>query len=209
MQSKFNSKVSIPIVIDEHGTLANNESESVGIFANSFFSSLRWCLMPVIKSHRNEVSLESITVTVMCVHVGGISFRIGYYWWIFANSFQGIFSFTWWIIFWTHSMGYIPSSRRQSTGTPFFKKGYKFEAENFVVKVLKRVICKRVLQFVLQKSIIPPQQQGFVPGRSIISYYQPSEMRDWKVIECWNSEGFNVSRSCKSIWSSANVETTS
>lgn len=74
-------------------------------------------------------------------------------------------------------MGYLPSAWRQSTVTPIFKKGDKLKAENYrpisltsvVVKVLERVISKQVLQFALRESIIPPQQHGFVPGRSIIT----------------------------------------
>ncbi|XP_025833181.1 uncharacterized protein LOC112905276 [Agrilus planipennis] len=73
--------------------------------------------------------------------------------------------------------GTIPENWRRATITPIFKKGSRHLASNYrpisltsaTCKVLERLLAKEILEFALQKGIIPPQQHGFVPGRSISS----------------------------------------
>lgn len=73
--------------------------------------------------------------------------------------------------------GTIPDVWRRAVVTPIHKKGSKHQLGNYrpisltstVCKVLERLVVKHVLNFARRTNIIPEQQHGFVPGRSITS----------------------------------------
>jgi hypothetical protein len=60
---------------------------------------------------------------------------------------------------------------------PIFKKGDKFDAANYrpvsltslVVKAMESIIYDQVVRFLLDCDLIPLQQHGFLPGKSIQS----------------------------------------
>lgn len=71
----------------------------------------------------------------------------------------------------------LPASWRLAHVTPIFKKGDKFNPENYrpisvsssVRKLLERIIVKNLLPFLFENNIIPEHQHGFLPGRSVLT----------------------------------------
>ena len=63
------------------------------------------------------------------------------------------------------------------TVTPIFKKGDRYSASNYkpisltpiVVKIMERIIVTQIRAFCFDHNIIPKQQHGFTPGRSVIT----------------------------------------
>lgn len=61
--------------------------------------------------------------------------------------------------------------------TPVYKKGNKLLPSNYrpitltsvVSKVAERIIHSRILQFSLDSNILPYEQHGFIPGKSVIT----------------------------------------
>ena len=73
--------------------------------------------------------------------------------------------------------GQLPKAWLGSSVTPMYKKGDKLQADNYrpisiaptVVKIAEKIILNKLLPFALNTGIIPVQQHGFVPGRSVIT----------------------------------------
>src|SRR5699024_9386779 len=70
--------------------------------------------------------------------------------------------------------GELPLDWRTAIVKPIFKKGDKFDPDNYrpisltsiVVKLLETIIYDGILCFLTDRHIIPPQQHGFLPGKS-------------------------------------------
>jgi hypothetical protein len=73
--------------------------------------------------------------------------------------------------------GVLPPDWRSAIVRPTFKKGDKFDAANYrpvsltflVVKTIESIIYDQVVRFLLDCGLIPLQQHGFLPGKSIQS----------------------------------------
>jgi hypothetical protein len=73
--------------------------------------------------------------------------------------------------------GVLPPDWRSAIVRPIFKKGDKFDAANYrpvsltslVVKAMESIIYDQVVRFLLDCDLIPLQQHGFLPGKSIQS----------------------------------------
>ncbi|KAJ3646959.1 hypothetical protein Zmor_024514 [Zophobas morio] len=89
----------------------------------------------------------------------------------------------------------LPADWRTATVRPIFKKGDKFDATNYrpisltslIVKVMESIIYDRVIKFFVDYQLIPFQQHGFLPGKSIQSNLLCC-LSDWtKEIDAGNS----------------------
>ncbi|KAJ3665857.1 hypothetical protein Zmor_001324 [Zophobas morio] len=75
------------------------------------------------------------------------------------------------------SQGTLPSDWRIAIVRPIFKKGDKFCSTNYrpvsltslVVKIMESIIYESILKFVTEHQLVPMEQHGFLPGKSIIS----------------------------------------
>jgi hypothetical protein len=73
--------------------------------------------------------------------------------------------------------GVLPPDWRSAIVRPIFKEGDKFDAANYrpvsltflVVKAMESIIYDQVVRFLLDCDLIPLQQHGFLPGKSIQS----------------------------------------
>jgi hypothetical protein len=73
--------------------------------------------------------------------------------------------------------GVLPTDWRSAIVRPIFKKGDQFDAANYrpvsltslVVKAMESIIYDQVVRFLLDCGLIPWQQHGFLPGKSIQS----------------------------------------
>ncbi|KAJ3662053.1 hypothetical protein Zmor_006420 [Zophobas morio] len=82
--------------------------------------------------------------------------------------------------------GEVPENWRVATVKPIFKKGNKLDAGNYrpisltstVGKVMESIINDRMMEFLLDNKVIPSQQHGFIPGRSVSSNLLCS-LNDW------------------------------
>ena len=77
--------------------------------------------------------------------------------------------------------GQLPQAWLDASVTPIFKKGDKLSADNYrpismvpiVSKIAERIISDKLLPFLLSADIIPEQQHGFLPGRSVLTNLLP------------------------------------
>lgn len=77
--------------------------------------------------------------------------------------------------------GALPQAWLDASVTPIFKKGDKLSADNYrpismvpiVSKIAERIIVDKLLPFLLSNGIIPEQQHGFLPGRSVLTNLLP------------------------------------
>lgn len=73
--------------------------------------------------------------------------------------------------------GSLPVDWRSATVRPIFKKGSKFDPNNYrpisltsiVVKIVESVIYEQMVKFFQDNGVIPDEQHGFLPGKSIQS----------------------------------------
>jgi hypothetical protein len=71
----------------------------------------------------------------------------------------------------------LPSAWKIASVTPIFKKGDKFCAENYrpisltsvVCKVMETIISEDLSKYVVERNILPSQQHGFIRGRSVLT----------------------------------------
>lgn len=85
--------------------------------------------------------------------------------------------------------GHLPQNWKHAIVTPIFKKGDKTKPENFrqisltsiVVKLMEKIICTKLTQFLNRNCVISAKQHGFVEKRSTVT----------NLLECvhaWSSE---------------------
>lgn len=71
----------------------------------------------------------------------------------------------------------LPTQWLQASVTPIFKKGNKLDPLNYrpisltsiACKIMESIISEKIRTFMLDRGIIPREQHGFVPGRSIVT----------------------------------------
>lgn len=186
VRSQLNSTVSTP-TLRENDTLLTDHERIAEIFAETFsgnFSSEPNTPLPRVRAPRNGHSLSEIKVDEGIVegHLLGLD----------ANKSPGLDDVTSTflklcapfvsspltkIYKLSLSTGTLPESWSYSSVTPIFKKGDKHCPRNYrpisltsaVLKVLERVISSELLEFLLTSSVIPKEQHGFIPGRSILT----------------------------------------
>ena len=73
--------------------------------------------------------------------------------------------------------GTLPSDWRIAIVCPIFKKADKFCSTNYrsvsltslVVKIMEAIINESIIKFLTEHQLVPMEQHGFLPGKSIIS----------------------------------------
>jgi hypothetical protein len=71
----------------------------------------------------------------------------------------------------------VPTEWLKASVTAIYKKGDKTLASNYrpisltsiCCKLMERIISKQLINFALKHNVIPPQQHGFLPGRSVVT----------------------------------------
>ena len=82
--------------------------------------------------------------------------------------------------------GTLPLEWRSAVVKPIYKKGDKFVADNYrpvsltshVVKIAESIVYDALIEFMINCNIIPTEQHGFVPGRSVTTNLLCS-LEDW------------------------------
>ncbi|KAJ3652587.1 hypothetical protein Zmor_018539 [Zophobas morio] len=82
--------------------------------------------------------------------------------------------------------GTLPLEWRSAMVKPIYKKGDKFVADNYrpvsltshVVKIAESIVYDALIEFMINCNIIPTEQHGFVPGRSVTTNLLCS-LEDW------------------------------
>ncbi|XP_044764390.1 uncharacterized protein LOC123320957 [Coccinella septempunctata] len=186
VRSALNSKVDIPLVLNSNNTPCSGPEETADVMADTFAASFTkgtHQLPPlnvdrnfleitestfspaVVEAHRSALIVNSspgadgISATVLKECAQPLSYPLSI---IYARSLE------------TSS---LPSAWRNALVTPIYKKGDKYNAENYrpislvpvVAKVCEKIIQNSVLQFALSSNLIPECQHGFLPGRSVIT----------------------------------------
>lgn len=83
----------------------------------------------------------------------------------------------------------LPAQWLKASVTPVYKKGDKLDPNNYrpisltsiACKVMESVISEQIRNFALVRGIIPREQHGFVPGRSIITNLLTC-VNDWSLL---------------------------
>ncbi len=82
--------------------------------------------------------------------------------------------------------GYVPDDWKSAFIVPIHKKGDQQRVSNYrpvsltpvICKLLERVIRSQLLDYMLEKGIIPQNQHGFVPKKSTVTNLLES-LNDW------------------------------
>ena len=197
IRKQISTAVSIPTsLLKDNGLATSNPREIAEIFADSFLSFYTAepeDPLPRINSTPSEVYIEDVTfhatdITTLLRNLDPNS----------AAGPDGIppillkecaneITPTLTKIF-RHSLdtGTIPTVCEKANITPIFKKGNKQDPNNYrpisitsvVCKILERLVANQILSFSLTTGCIPPQQHGFIPGRSITTNLLTC-LRDW------------------------------
>lgn len=80
----------------------------------------------------------------------------------------------------------LPKSWLSGVITPIYKKGNRLDASNYrpitltsvVCKLMERVVKEDILRFAMENNLLPKDQHGFIPGRSVITNLLAC-MNDW------------------------------
>lgn len=192
----MNSKVTLPRVRGSTGEISESLQESANTLAAAFadvYSSepdgpVPEVMVPGVEMGLNEVALDEELVLGCLLGLRASS----------SPGLDGLTPFTLrkcapaialplTLIFRKSlSTSVLPNDWLRASVTPIYKKGDKLSPENYrpisltstVSKVLEKIICEQLVQFALANNIIPPQQHGFVPGRSTMTNLLTC-MNDW------------------------------
>lgn len=187
VRSGVNSKVTIPVLRGENGDICQDRGKVANIFAEHFsavFTAEPDGEIPGMSAVRCPASIEHVDFSPELVKEqllglkastspgieglpaellkrcsGSLSVPLSM---IMQKSFD--------------SMA-LPRSWKDASVTPIFKKGDKLDCSNYrpvsivpiVAKIAEKIVLRRMLPFLLENNIIPPQQHGFVPGRSVLT----------------------------------------
>lgn len=197
-RSKLQSKVSIPILHDSTGSLCKSGKEVAEEFASNFtkaFIEEPPGRLPAISTSANPHSIstvvfdteeikqllrtlatdtspgpDQIDARVLKFCSDGLALPLSL---IMTCSFR-------------HHI--LPDDWLCGIVTPIYKKGDKLQAHNYrpitltslVCKIAEKIIQAKMFEFAVKYSILPPQQHGFIPGRSVITNLLTC-VNDWTI----------------------------
>lgn len=198
VRSNLNTKVTIPMVRNRQGCESKSAAESAESLSETFAANF-------IKEHDNlprtnfagtQGQLSSVEFPPELVekHLSsldiasapggdGISARLLKH---CATSLSLPLSLIFERSFATHS---LPGCWKEALVTPVFKKGDKHDPNNYrpislipiISKICEKIIHEKILHFALSNRIIPDNQHGFLPGRSVITNLL-SCVNDWSTM---------------------------
>lgn len=187
VRSSLNSKVSTPLLRNPTGDLCSTNFESAEVMAQSFATSFTIEPdggLPPCSSPRSTSSVESVEFAKETVkgHLNlldpntspgpdKLSARIlkscsEFLCYPIARLLELSFR-----------TGVLPADWLKAGITPIFKKGDKLSPSNYrpisllciVCKIGEKIILEKMLPFLLSNNIIPDEQHGFIPGRSVLT----------------------------------------
>lgn len=187
VRSRLNTKVSVPLLHDPDGRVCSDNEQVAALFARSFsavYSNEPPGECPEVLTPRNAASLQHVDfppheIEHLLRNIDGstspgldglaasVLKRC-------ATALSAPLSLLYKASF---TQGVLPQSWLDASVTPIFKKGDKLNPENYrpislvpiVAKIAERVILNRLLPFMLDSGVIPGQQHGFIPGRSVLT----------------------------------------
>jgi len=187
VRSKLQNKVTIPLLQRSPGVLCTSAEEVAVEFARSFaavYSEEPSGCLPALTVPAGVGSCASVSfspekvkslLSKLNIDVApgpdGISSRVLKY---CCDGLAVPLSMLMTSSFVRHT---LPDDWLTGTVTPIYKKGNKLIPSNYrpitltslVCKLTERVIHAEILEFAKRNHIIPAQQHGFVPGRSVIT----------------------------------------
>lgn len=188
IRSSLSSKVAIPLLLKDDGSLCSSNKETSEIlsltFSKVFTNELPNDNMPDIISPRLFATLDNILFTNDKIKQHLLNLR--------TNASPGLDGLTPYflkrcsdalatplclIMQSSFTNGSLPSSWKLASVTPIFKRGNKLDSHNYrpisllpvVSKLMESIISETMMDFLLEQHIIPKQQQGFIPGRSTLT----------------------------------------
>lgn len=183
-RNQISSRVSIPLVRGADGAVCESDESSAEVLASAFvsaFSAEPPGPIPRIVAPANTNSLDSVHFTEEIVMrelsalstdtSPGSDLITAPILKLCASALAKPLSH---IMEASFNQSSLPSLWRFATVTPIFKKGDKLDPGNYrpvslvpiCAKMMERVICKTMIDFLLESGVIPDTQHGFLPGRS-------------------------------------------
>lgn len=187
VRSHLSNKISTPLVRDINGDVCGDYNLAADRFSGTFssvFTTEPATPIPSVHGGRNIHSLESLELSPEIVEtfLRGLdpSTSPG------SDGIDAIFLKTcsfalaypvYLLIQFSFANSVLPRAWKLATVTPIFKKGDKLDPSNYrpisivpiIAKIPEKIILETLLPFLLQHEIIPQEQHGFVPGRSVIT----------------------------------------
>lgn len=186
LRSSLQTKVTIPLVRNKHGDLTSSTLTSAEELADVFEAaySLEPPRLPNVLTGCPGTFLSEVEFTpdLVLKHLqqlnvssspgaDGISARVLR---CCASSLAKPLSILFDRSFSSHT---LPNCWKTALITPIFKSGDKLNPKNYrpislvpiAAKICERIILERVTQFALQNNLIPEEQHGFLPGRSVLT----------------------------------------
>jgi hypothetical protein len=205
INSKISSRVSTPRVIKDDGSLCNNNLETANILANFFESvyvilNFPSILIPNIVDSLDEIELNDsllleelsnikLTSAPGPDNISGSTLKIC------AETLVLPLLHIMKLSFFSST---VPTEWLKASVTAIYKKGDKTLASNYrpisltsiCCKLMERIISKQLINFALKHNVIPSQQHGFLPGRSVVTCLLEC-VNDW-TLEIDNFRPVNV-----------------
>lgn len=188
IQKHICSKSSTPSSIDNNGVLTQNATEIANIFARQFtqqYVTEPDNNIPEIEGlQRAQNSFVSINITQDKVKKVLMNLKndsapgpdqISSY---FLKNTASVVSQPLAEIMQTSlELGILPKDWKMASVTPIYKKGNKKMAANYRAisltsipcKCMERIITNELLEFLTAENVLPEEQHGFIPGRSVVT----------------------------------------
>lgn len=187
IRSNISTKVSVPLLRDSSGAVCNDHQNVADIFASNFsavFTREPSGRLPFLTTPRCMSTLCDIEFSPFLVEselrglnastspgLDGLTAKLLKQ---CAYSLSGPLSL---VLQASFTRRTLPQAWLDASITPIFKRGDKLDPGNYrpvsvvsiVAKVAERIILKKMLPFLLENSVIPKEQHGFIPGRSVVT----------------------------------------
>lgn len=187
VRSCLSSKVTTPILRDSSGQILDNRAKTAELLADSFSSSftaeplgecpeiqLPRCQASIDCVHFSQEEVESfLSKTDPATSPGADGLTA-----LLLKTCSSALSVPLSLIYRASlDQGVLPQQWSEASITPVFKAGDKLDPNNYrpisivpiVAKIAERIVLSRLLPFLMQNRILPEQQHGFIPGRSVIT----------------------------------------
>lgn len=186
VRRSLQSKVTSPVLQRDSGSVCTSKGEIANIFATYFaetFIKEPPGAVPQIPGVPNSRELNTISFSTDVVHELLRSQRVTAPGPDLVDSLllkrccEGLASPLSLIMQESFRRHSLPRDWLHGVVTPIFKKGNRLLPSNYrpitltslVCKIAEKIIHKQVLQFCLDNAVLPPEQHGFIPGRSVVT----------------------------------------
>lgn len=184
ISNSLSSKVSC-LSLTDGNNITTNPSKISNLFAKQFssvFIAENNNAIPTLpNSSRNSNSIETITITKEKIQKAITTMKVdasagpdGVHP-LLLKKIPGFLEPISDIMRYSLDTGDVPKEWKTAIVTPIYKKGDKLEPSNYrpisltsiVCKIMEKIIVEQLTAFLIANSIIPKNQHGFLPGKSV------------------------------------------